>query len=70
MEDIKFKLGRGGLVLAAMGIISIVLALFNYNIRLLSWIDMWGSTMGWVLRVVFILGGGALFFLYGREEEE
>ena len=69
MENIKSKLGQGGLVLAAMGLISALLSIFNYNIRLLAWIDSWGSTMGWVLRAVLILAGGALFFLFGRAEE-
>ncbi|MFX0558069.1 hypothetical protein ACOCEA_14810 [Maribacter sp. CXY002] len=70
MENIKSKLGQGGLVVAAMGIISAILSIFNYNIRLLAWIDIWGSTMGWILRIVLVLGGGALFFLFGRAEED
>lgn len=70
MEDIKLKLGKGGLVIAAMGIMSIVLYIFNYNIRLLAWIDLWGATMGWIIRILLILGGGALFFLFGRDEDE
>ena len=70
MDDIKSKLGKGGLILAAMGIMSIVLSIFNYNIRLLSWVDMWGNAMGWIIRILLIVGGGALFFLFGRGEEE
>ncbi|UNY98603.1 hypothetical protein MQE36_16170 [Zhouia spongiae] len=69
MENIKSKLGNAGVLLAAMGIISIVLSIFNYNIRLLAWVDAWGSTMGWSIRILLILGGGALFFLFGRNEE-
>ncbi|MFC4633468.1 hypothetical protein ACFO3O_06095 [Dokdonia ponticola] len=70
MEDIKLKLGKGGLILAAMGIISIILSIFNYNIRLLAWVDAWGNTMGWVIRILLILGGGALFLFFGREEDD
>lgn len=70
MENIKTKLGKGGLLLAAIGIMSMVLSIFNYNIRLLAWVDVWGNTMGWVIRILLIIGGGALFFLFGREEEE
>ncbi|MFH6602347.1 hypothetical protein ACEZ3G_02580 [Maribacter algicola] len=70
MENIKPKLGQAGLVLAAMGIISMLLSIFNYNIRLLAWVDMWGTGMGWVVRILLILGGGALFFLFGRDSEE
>lgn len=70
MEQIKLRLGKGGLVIAAMGIMSIVLSIFNYNIRLLAWIDIWGTTMSWIIRILLILGGGALFFFFGRDEEE
>ena len=70
MEYIKSKLGKGGLLLAAMGIMSIVLSIFNYNIRLLSWVDAWGNTMGWGIRILLIIGGGGLFFLFGKEEDD
>lgn len=70
MDDIKSKLGKAGLLIGAMGIMSIVLSIFNYNIRLLAWIDIWGATMGWIIRVLLILGGGILFFLFGKNEEE
>jgi len=58
------------LLLAAIGIMSIVLSIFNYNLRLLAWIDIWGSTAGWIIRILLIVGGGALFILFGREEDE
>lgn len=70
MESIKSKLGQAGLFLAAIGIISMLLAIFNYNIRLLSWIDIWGNGMGWVIRILLVGIGGAFFYLYGRESEE
>lgn len=70
METLKAKLGKGGLVLAAMAIMSIVLSIFNYNIRLLAWIDIWGESMGWIIRIALIVVGGALFFFFGREEDE
>lgn len=67
---IKSKLSQGGLILALMGILSIALSLFNYNIRLLAWIDIWGNTIGWIIRILLILGGGALFILFKNMEEE
>lgn len=70
METIKSKLGKGGLILAAMGIMSIVLSIFNYNIRLLAWVDVWGNTMGWVVRFLLILVGGLLYFFFGNYEDE
>ena len=70
MEDIKSKIGKGGLLLAAMGIMSIILSIFNYNLRLLAWIDLWGNTMGWVIRTLLIVGGGVLFLFFGRGDED
>lgn len=70
MENMTSKLGNGGLLLAAMGIISAILSIFNYNIRLLAWVDLWGNTMGWIIRILLILIGGALFLFFGREEDE
>ena len=70
MEDIKSKIGKVGLILAAMGILSAVLSIFSYNLRLLAWVNIWGNTMGWVIRVLLILGGGALFFFYGGYDDE
>ena len=69
MENIKAKLGQGGLLVAAMGIMSIVLSIFNYNIRLLAWIDAWGNTTGWIIRFLLIIVGGALFMMFGRDED-
>lgn len=71
MDNIKSKIGQAGLVIAAMGIMSIVLSIFNYNIRLLSWIDNWGETAGWIIRILLIVGGGGLFlFFKGGESDE
>ena len=70
MESMKSKLGKGGLLLGALGIMSIVLSIFNYNIRLLAWIDIWGDNMGWVIRILLIMGGGALYFFYGNYDDE
>ncbi|MFT5599862.1 MAG: hypothetical protein ACI9N1_000088 [Flavobacteriales bacterium] len=70
MDNIKEYLGKGGLIVAAMGIMSIVLSIFNYEIRLLAWIGQWGETMGWVIRILLIVVGGALFFLFGSSDED
>ena len=70
MNDIKSKLGKAGLVMAALGIMSIVLSIFNYNIRLLAWIDIWGSTTGWIIRILLIIGGGALYYFFSDDDED
>lgn len=67
MEIIKSKIGIGGLFLAALGIMSIILSFFNYNISLLSWIDLWGNTIGWIIRILLLVGGATLFLFLGSD---
>jgi|GEM_PF-1558455 len=52
--------GRIGLFMAVLGIISSVLYVFDYNVQLLMWVDMWGPIVGWVMRIGFIIVGGAI----------
>lgn len=67
---IKQRLASFGAVMAVAGVASTLLSFFNYNLRLLMWIDMWGTTMGWIIRIALIAGGLALFFLLNTDEEE
>jgi len=59
-----------GLYMAIAGIASVVLHFMNMNLRLLMWIDMWGPTVGWAIRIGLIVVGGALFLLGAGGEEE
>jgi len=54
--------------IAFAGLMSIVLNLVGYNLRILMWIDLWGDTVGWLIRVALLVGGVALFFLLPSEE--
>ena len=60
--------GIGGL-LAGAGIISIILHFFDYNLRLLMWIDNWGPGVGWGIRIGLIVVG-AIIFLVGRSAQK
>lgn len=51
-----------GSYLVIAGVISIILNLFNYNLRILLWIDTWGLTTAWFIRTGIILLGLVLFF--------
>jgi hypothetical protein len=64
MNDI---LGKVGSYAAIFGIASTVMSFFDYNIRLLIWIDMWGETTGWIIRAGMIIIGGLLWFKFGRD---
>ncbi|HEU5076727.1 MAG TPA: hypothetical protein VFU02_21200 [Polyangiaceae bacterium] len=54
--------------LAFAGLMSIVLNLVGYNLRILMWIDLWGDVVGWMIRVGLLVGGVALFFVLPSEE--
>ncbi|PJZ71132.1 hypothetical protein CH373_01020 [Leptospira perolatii] len=62
MDSLKERLsGVGGFICIA-GLASSGLSLIDYNLKILMWIDNWGMTVGWIIRVGLIVGGAALFF--------
>ncbi len=61
--------GFGGFLIL-MGAGSFVLNLLGMEFLLLSWIDMWGSTVGITIRIGMIVVGAALIFLGMHAEEK
>jgi hypothetical protein len=59
-----------GTYLAIFGIGSIVLYFFNMQFSLLMWIDEWGETTGWAIRIGMIVVGLVLFLIGKNQEEE
>ena len=59
-----------GMYMAIAGIASIALQFMGRNLSLLIWIDMWGETVGWLIRGGLVVGGALLFFLSAAPEEE
>jgi hypothetical protein len=45
------------------GIGSIVLSFLNMQFIILSWIDTWGATTGWAIRIGLAVVGGALWLI-------
>lgn len=61
---------RIGGYLLFFGIGSIILSLLEMNFILLMWIDNWGESIGWTIRIgITILGGIFTYFGANREEE-
>lgn len=58
----------GGL-LAFFGIGSIVLYFLEMEFVVLSWIDTWGTGIGWTIRIAMAVIGGAMW-LFGAPSEE
>lgn len=57
----------GGL-LFFFGLGSFVLNFLGREFTLLSWIDSWGPTTGFAIRVGLIVAGGALWLLARKQE--
>lgn len=48
------------------GLISAIITFLGRELIILSWINMWGETIAWVIRGILIVGGG-LMWLLGRD---
>lgn len=70
MEIIKSKLSPLGGMLAIFGLLSTLLYFLDFNLKLLIWIDNWGETIGWTIRIGLIIVGAALFFLARSSDHE
>jgi len=70
MDFIKSNLSSLGAIMAVYGLASAVLSFFDYNIKFLLWVDIWGTTIGWLIRAGLMISGIALFFLFANPEEE
>ncbi|MDB4107734.1 hypothetical protein N8368_01680 [Bacteroidia bacterium] len=66
----KNLLGTIGSYAAIFGVLSTIMNFFDYNMRLLMWIDLWGETTGWIIRIALIVVGAALWFMFGRGGNE
>lgn len=58
-----------GMYMALAGIISIALSFMERNLSILAWIDNWGETVGWAIRIGFIVVGGALYLMMPASED-
>ena len=58
-----------GMYMALAGIFSIGFQFMDRELSILRWIDMWGDTVGWIIRVGLIVVGGALYALIPKEDE-
>ena len=59
--------------LALAGIISIVLYFLGWNLRILLWIDSWGTSVGWSIRMGITVVGLVLFvigWVMGKKDKE
>lgn len=57
-----------GFYLFFFGIGSILLNQFGYEFSILMWIDNWGVTVGWAIRLSAVFIGGLLWLIGSRAE--
>ena len=60
---------NAGSLLLFLGIGTVVLNFIGYEFAILSWIDNWGETVGWVIRGAMIAVGAVLFILGMRSPQ-
>jgi len=59
----KSKISSAGGFLFLLGIASIVMYFIGFVPKILVWIDMWGETIGWAIRIGITVLGGLLFLV-------
>lgn len=70
MEQISGKVSGLGAFLVIAGLLSTVLSLIDYNLKILIWIDMWGAGVGWGIRIGLIVVGAALFLIFKSKDDD
>lgn len=50
------------------GVGAIVLYFLQMEFIILAWIDMWGPTVGWAIRIALVVVGGALWLIGNKKE--
>jgi hypothetical protein len=70
MEKIKGKISGFGAFLSLAGLISAVVTLFDYELRILMWIENWGTAVGWLIRFGLIVGGAFICYAFRTKEEK
>ena len=61
-----------GSFIALLGIASIALFFFDYELKILGWINNWGDNIAWTIRGGLVVIGAALFLMApsNKESEE
>jgi hypothetical protein len=62
-SKIAGKISSLGAFLAFIGAMSSIITFFDYEVRLLAWINLWGSATAWGIRLALIVVGGGIFLV-------
>ena len=59
-----------GVYIAIVGVALIVLPYFGLTIRFFDWVNNWGETVSWAIKIGLIVIGAFLFFMGKPSQEE
>ena len=57
----KSKISSAGVFLLLLGIASIVMYFIGFVPKILVWVDNWGDSVGWAIRIGIVVLGALLF---------
>jgi len=66
----KIKISYVGLGAAVAALLSIVLSFTPVQLFILSWINFFGETIGWLIRIALLIGGLFVYYAYDQADEE
>ena len=69
-REAKIKISNLGIVVALVGILSTLFYFLPFDLIVLVWIDFFGETVGWLIRITIILLGFFLYFKYDQPDIE
>lgn len=55
--------------LALAGVLSIALHFIGWNLKILMWIDNWGSQVGWAIRIGLVVVGVIVYLVASKMEK-
>ena len=70
MDKMKKNIAGLGGIMALMGVVSSALYFIDYELRLLMWIDEWGTAAAWGIRAGLIVVGAGLALAFGSGNDE
>lgn len=70
MDLVRDRLSAIGGFLVFAGVVSSLLQLIGYELRILMWLDALGPAVAWGVRIGLIVVGAVLFFMAPKKAAE
>ena len=60
-------MNQWGIYLLGAGLASIIFSFMNREVLFLGWINSWGESVAWMIRIALVVVGAAVMF-FGRKK--